>query len=209
MPSLLRILNAVRRRVLIHRRGLLAVAVGVLAWSLVSAARPADPPGATVWTAERDLPSGTVLGTDDLTRTEFPTEAAPKAQHDLRSLIGRTLAAPVGEGEVVTRTATISNERLDGYPGRSAVPIRIPDADTVGLLRPGDHVDLVGNDLQDGGPGRLVAQDAVVLALPRSSPSGSGPVLSGRLVVFAVPSDQVTEVAAAASALFLTVIWNR
>jgi pilus assembly protein CpaB len=209
MSAVLRVLNAIRRRVLIHRRVLVALCLAALAWSVVTTLEPPPPSTESVWTASKDLPSGTVLSAQDLLRRSVPPGNAPVASHDLESLVGRTLAAPLGRGEVATTTQTMGSGHLVGYPGRSAVPIRIPDADTVDLLRSGDHIDLVGTDPQSDAPGTRVAEDAVVLSVPRRADRGSAPALTGRLVVLAVPSDTVVGVASAASRLFLTVIWNR
>ncbi|RZI82246.1 MAG: pilus assembly protein CpaB, partial [Microbacterium sp.] len=203
MPSVPAALHAVRRRLLIHRRGLAALCVAVLTWSVLATVRPSAPPSATVWTAVRELPSGTVLSAADLHATRVPPGAAPEAAHDLGSLTGRVLAAPLGTGEVATATQLMGNGHLAGYPGRSAVPLRIPDAATVGLLHTGDRVDLVASDPQSPRRGTRIATDAVVLAIPPAAAPGSAPALEGRLVVFAVPSQDVVEVAAAATGLFL------
>lgn len=209
MPSALDALHGVRRRLLIHRRGLIALCLAVLVWSVVATLRPPDPPSATVWTAVRDLASGTVLQPDDLRATRIPRDAVPRAAHDLRSLAGRVLATPLGAGEAATATHLMGNDHLAGYPGRSALPLRIPDADAVSLLRTGDRVDLVASDPQQAQRGSRIATDAIVLAVPEPRTAGNAPALDGRLVVFAVPTEEVVAVAAAASGLFLTIIWNR
>lgn len=212
MPSAfatsLPVLTRVRRQLLIHRRGLLALCLAVLAWCVISAAHPPAAAGEPVWVAVRDLPSGAVLSAADLTSVVVPAAAAPRAAHGLRAILGRTLAAPLGQGETATVTQTMGNDRLRGYPGRSAVPVRIPDPDTVDLLHPGDHLELVASDPQQHGPGVRIAQDAVVLAVP-ATPSTSSATRDGRLVVLAVPSEDVLAVASAAARLLLTVIWNR
>lgn len=208
-PSLPDVLDRVRRRVLIHRRGLVALAAAVLAWTVVTALRPPAPPQDTVWAARRDLAAGTTLTRDDLARTDVPAGATPTSAHGLRALLGRTLAAPLAEGEIATATQVVGTSRLAGYPGRSAVPVRIPDADTVGLLRVGDRIDLVGSDPAGDRPATRIAEDAVVLALPRSAAGANASPTGGRLVVLAVPDAETVEMADAASSLFLTVIWNR
>ncbi|MET3962594.1 pilus assembly protein CpaB [Marmoricola sp. OAE513] len=209
MPTTTRLLEQARRRVLIHRRALIAVAVALLVWSTLRTLHPAEPPSVTVWAAARDLPAGTVLEAGDLRRTSWSADDPPVAAHDRATLLGRTLAGPLGEGEIATTTDLVGSERMAGYPGKSAVPIRIPDADAAGLLRIGDEVDLVSSDPQSRGPGTRLVDDAIVLALPRAGSTGSSPALTGRLVLFAVPTADVAEIASAASTLFLTVIWNR
>ncbi len=44
------------------------------------------------------------------------------------AVVGRTLAAPMTRGEVMTRVSTIARGLLRGYPGTTAVPLRITDA---------------------------------------------------------------------------------
>ncbi|MCX6397454.1 MAG: SAF domain-containing protein [Propionibacteriales bacterium] len=209
MPSALNAVSQVRRHLLIHRRGLAALAAGVAVWAAVTAVRPPEPPHATVWVAVRDLSSGTVLHADDLRAVPVPADSVPRAAHDLATLDGRILAAPVGAGEVATATRLLGNPQLVGYPGRSAVPLRVPDADAAGLLRAGDRVDLVASDPQQPRHGTRIATDVVVLAVPPPASGSNATGLDGRLVVFAVPSDEAVDIAAAAAGLFLNVIWNR
>lgn len=205
MPHALDVLRRIHRRLLIHRRGLVALCAAVAVWAVVVALRPPGPATTTVWTAARDLPSGTVLAGDDLRARQVPVGVAPPAARGLDVLRGRTLAAPMSTGEIATTTRLMGNDQLSGYPGRSALPLRIPDAATVGLLRPGDRVDLVGSDPQRPQHGTRITRDAIVLALPQESGTGH----EGRLVVFAVPSEEAVAVASAASGLFLDLIWNR
>ena len=77
-------------------------------------------------------------------------------------------------GEVLTRVSTLARGLLRGYPGTTAVPLRITDAATVDLLRVGDRISLVVAD-PDGRrtPTRLV-DDVPVVAIPRSPDSGVG-----------------------------------
>lgn len=203
------VVRRLHRRLLIHRRGLIALCLALVTWSVLTALRPPDPATVTVWTAARDLPSGTVLQSDDLRATRVPREVVPRAAHDLATLTGRVLAAPIGVGEVATSTQLMGNDQLAGYPGRSALPLRIPDADTVSLLRTGDRVDLVASDPQQPQHGHRIASDAIVLALPQAASGTTGPLTEGRLVVFAIPEADVVNVASASSGLLLNVIWNR
>lgn len=210
MPALLRALDRLRRRLLIHRRLLAALCTGLAVLLTVSALRPPDPATTLLWTADRPLPSGTVLDADDLRRTEFRPGSEPvSAVRADQQLLGRTLAVPLEEGEVLTPAKVVGEGLLAGHPGRAAVPLRIPDGDVVGLLRVGDRVDVIASDPQGRRPSERLATGASVLALPEPSRGSSGPGLSGRLVVLAVPSTDVAHVAEAGTSLFLTVIWNR
>ncbi|MFJ3162166.1 RcpC/CpaB family pilus assembly protein [Streptomyces kanasensis] len=112
-------------------------------------------------------------------------------------------------------------------PGRAALvsaPVRIADAETVRLLRPGDRVDVIaapvtaaGTAAEDGGPpARVVASGVRVTEVPR--PEGApahgagaagewadGGTAGGALVVVAVPRPTATALAAAAATSRLVV----
>ncbi|RNL62406.1 pilus assembly protein CpaB [Nocardioides marmoriginsengisoli] len=204
----------IHRSLLIHRRGLAALCLGLSCWLVLGEVRAGPARTVEVWTAAHDLPGGAALTADDLRRTKFLAETAPPAAA-LRAeqLVGRTLAAPLARGDVLTRADLVGSRRLDGYPGRSAVGLRIPDADAAALLRPDDHVDLVASDPQQRGAGsrdpETLVRDAIVLAVPRAASGPGAGDHPGRLVVFAVPSDDAAHVAATGATLFLTPIWNR
>lgn len=206
----LRVLGDLRRRVLVHRRLLAGLLAAVAAWVLAQAATAPPPPTEPVWTAARDLPSGSVLDRDDLTRAAFAPGTAPEAAvRSIADVVGRTLATPLGSGEPITAAHLAGAERLAGYPGRSAVAVRIPDADVAGLLTPGQRVALVATDPQGGGEPERVVDDAAVIAVPRASGTAAGGALTGRLVVFAVPADRADDLAAAATTRYLAVVWSR
>jgi hypothetical protein len=88
------------------------------------------------------------------------------------------------------------------------VPLRITDAAVVDLLRVGDRISLVVAD-PDGrrAPSRLV-DDVPVIAIPKVHESLSSGT-PGRLVVAAIPSEQASEVAAAAATSILIPVWSR
>ena len=200
----------VRRRVLLHRRSLAAVLAGAAVLVGLQAAAP--PPAATVavWTAGRDLPSGTVLTAADLVSTPYPPGIVPRGVvRDPREVLGATLAAPVRHGEPVTRIRTVGAGLLHGYPGTTAVPLRITDADVVDLLRVGDEVSFVVADPDGRTPPQDLVDDVPVVAIPRPSRSGLTAGTPGRLVVVAVPRDRAADVAGRASAGVLIPVWSR
>jgi Flp pilus assembly protein CpaB len=207
----LRVLDQVRRRILVHRRVLGAGCAATAVWLVLQAATAPPPQTVLVWTARHDLVSGTVLTDRDLQRTGFTPGSVPA--HALRSpgaVLGRTLATPLGAGEPVTPAHLVGTEPLDGYPGRAAVAVRIPDPAVAALLAPGQRVALVASDPQGVRPPERIAPDAAVLAVPRSpaGETGSG-LLGGRLVVFAVPEDQADALASAGASRYLSVVWSR
>ena len=207
---LLRLLDDLRRRVLVHRRLLGSAFAAAAVWLVVSAATDPPPARVPVWTAARELSSGTVLTRADVVRTGFAPGSVPAgATRALGTVLGRTLATPLGAGEALTAAHLTGATALSGYPGRSAVAVRIPDADVVSLLTPGQRVSLVASDPQGGTEPERVVDDAAVLAVPHVS-TGAGPgTLGGRLVVFAVPDARADDLAAAGTSRYLSVVWTR
>lgn len=205
----LRLLDDLRRRILVHRRLLGALSAALAAWLVVQAASAPPPATVPVWTAARDLSSGTVIGPGDLHRTGFAPGSVPaSAVRSVQSVVGRTLATPLGAGEPVTAAHLVGTDRLAGYPGRAAVAVRIPDPAVAALLTPGQRVDLVASDPQGGRPPERLVEDAAVLAVPRSGGAGDG-MVTGRLVLFAVPDGLADELASAGTSRYLTVVWSR
>ncbi len=210
LRPLLRPLRRLHRQVRLHRRPLAALSVGTAVLLGLQVTSPPPAPTVAVWTASHDLPSGSLLTTTDLTPVRLPPDGVPdRAVRDLRELLGRPLAAPVARGETLTGLRVLGPGLLDGYPGRSAVPLRITDAATVALLRVGDRVSFVVAD-PDGRtqPTTLVA-DVPVVAIPREQSAGFVNGIPGRLVVAAVPAERAAEVAARAATGILIPVWSR
>jgi hypothetical protein len=88
------------------------------------------------------------------------------------------------------------------------MPVRLPDAGMVGLLRVGDRIDLVATDPQGSGT-EVVAAGVRVLALPRTPPDPGGTALTGRLVVVGAAGAEVTAIADAAVRAFLSFTYAR
>ncbi|MGQ5225771.1 hypothetical protein [Streptomyces sp. yara] len=85
-----------------------------------------------------------------------------------------------------------------------SAPVRIADAATVRLLRPGDRVDVIAaEETVSGGDARVVARGARVTEVPEP-PDGDG----GALVVLSVPRDTAAELAgASATARLAVTLW--
>ncbi len=106
-----------------------------------------------------------------------------------------------------------------GRPRAATVtaPVRIADAATVRLLRPGDRVDVIAAD--GGGAARVVASGARVTGVPEppgapgadGTRAGAGPVPAaeaGALIVLAVPRADAARLAGAGAAGRLAVtLW--
>ena len=198
-------LRSVRRAVLARRRPLAALLTAVAVATGIHAAAAPPPPSVDVVVAARDLPAGTVLTPGDLRAVGFAPGSVPAgASDDAVDAVGRTLAAPVRAGEPVTDVRVVGPALTDGYPGLTAVPVRLPDAGMVELLRVGDRVDLVAADPQGGGAS-VVATDVPVLAVPATGPDVGASGLPGRLVVVGAEAAEVPRIADASVRTFLTI----
>lgn len=211
-----------------HRR-IVGVLLAVAAVSgAYLAGRPAPRPRRAVLVATHDLAGGHRLHGADLAVRRLPAAAVPAGA--LRSgAKGRVLAGAVRRGEPLTDARLLGPGLLTGYPaGTVAAPVRIADAGSVRLVRPGEHIDLLaaattapdagavsGKPPRSGGtapgardpgardPGALdlVAADVPVLAVPRVS----GDPRDGALVVVAVDADQARRLARSAVTARLSV----
>jgi Flp pilus assembly protein CpaB len=192
--------------VVLHRRWLLAVCVGLAVLTGLRTVSPPPPPTTQVVVAAHDLPGGRVLTADDLAVRRVPAEVPPAGSASQTATVaGRTLAAPVRSGEVITDRRVLGAGLLEAHPGAVAVPVRVPDVEVRDLLRVGDRVDLVAASRQGAAP--VVADAAPVLALPRPRSQESAVAAgSGALVVVAVPETDALEVARASAAGVLGVV---
>ncbi|MFJ3304760.1 hypothetical protein ACIPSA_16865 [Streptomyces sp. NPDC086549] len=164
------------------------------------AASPPSPP---------PLPSPRPLGTDAPATCEVPHFAPVRVRggrYQLQRLVRHRRRA-VAAGLAVTAAALVAagpsaatdpghGERPRGHPVAEptrrhravdvvAAPVRIADAATVRLLRPGDRVDVIAaEDPVTGGDARVIARGARVTKLPEF-PDGAAE--SGALVVLSVP----------------------
>ena len=192
---------------LVRRRLLAAVLAGLAVVTGVRAASLPPVETAPVLVAAGDLPSGSRLGAEDLRTVQLPVDAVPVgAVPDPAAAQGRTLAAPVRDGEPLTDVRLVAPGLLEGYPGLVAAPVRVADPGAVRLLAVGDRVDLVAVR-PDGGAASVVAPAAAVVAVPRQEPDDG--LVGGALVVVAVPEDQALALAEAAIGAVLTVVLNR
>ncbi|AXK35205.1 hypothetical protein DVA86_23765 [Streptomyces armeniacus] len=105
--------------------------------------------------------------------------------------------APPGPAPAREAGARAGQDRTGGRHGpsgggRVSAPVRIADAATVRLLRPGDRVDVIASP-PDSGPARVVARGARVEAVPEAGAHGS----EGALVVLAVARETAVKLAGA------------
>ncbi|WP_405911419.1 RcpC/CpaB family pilus assembly protein [Streptomyces longwoodensis] len=124
-----------------------------------------------------------------------------------------------GAGDPPARTPTASAGPVRRGPPAEPVsaPVRIADAATVRLLRPGDRVDVIaaeqratemgaGAGTRAGTGARVVARGAVVTRIPEAGDAGD--VGEGALVVLSVPrSTAVRLVGAGTTARLAVALW--
>ncbi len=91
-------------------------------------------------------------------------------------------------------------------PRRVTAPVRIADAETVRLLRPGDRVDVIAaEETARGGDARVVARGARVTKVPEPL---EGVSEGGALVVLSVPRATAARLAgASATARLAVTLW--
>ncbi|WP_242483060.1 hypothetical protein [Streptomyces sp. HSG2] len=126
-------------------------------------------------------------------------------------------APPAGRGHPPAATRSASDPlAAAGVPGRPppggrrvSAPVRIADADTVALLRPGDRVDVVATGEVPGGDDvRVLARGARVSEVPEAGEREGGGTEAGALVVLSVARATAVRLAAAGTATRLAVtLW--
>ncbi len=80
LPPARRRLRAARHRLRRHRRPLAATFAALAVVTALRVLAPAPPETVDVLVATGDLPSGTVLGRDDLERRAWPRDLAPQGR---------------------------------------------------------------------------------------------------------------------------------
>jgi pilus assembly protein CpaB len=186
------------------------LALALLFVALVSALHVTKPSPAAVPTvalvvAAHELAPGATIAAGDLRVVSWPVSLRPAAAVAAKDAVGRTLAGAVGAGEVITTFRLVGRDLSAGLPpGLIAVPVPLVDAGALGLIRAGNHVDLLSPPTDAAGTAVVVAADVLVLAiLPRAADATSG---NAQLVVAV---DQPTELRIAqviTSPLLATVI---
>lgn len=192
------------RRAVAWRRRLLAagLAAGSVAFA-IQALAPPPPAGTDVVVAARDLPAGTLLSAGDLRLAYRPTSDVPGgALGTTAAATGRPVSSAVRRGEVLTDVRLVGPGALRGLAaGTVAAPVRIADAESAALLRPGDVVDLLAASAVPDAPtgeARLVASAVRVLLAPRQQRSGlTAGVGNGALLLVATSSSTAARLAAA------------
>jgi pilus assembly protein CpaB len=182
------------------------VAAGLAVLTGISAAAPGGPPRTPVLTAAAQLPGGTVLAAADLEVRDLVTADLPEgARSDPAELVGRTLAAPLPAGQVVTELAVVGS-RSAAAPGHLLAPLRLADTGLTGLLRSGDLVDIIAADDQSA-KAAVVATSVRVVAVPAVDEEDAA-ATPGALVLLEVDPATATELAGAAAAGPVSIAWR-
>jgi pilus assembly protein CpaB len=182
---------------------MLAVLAAVLTG--LAAAAPEGPPTVTAVRTAAALEGGTRLASDDLEVAQIVAADAPDdVVADPSVLLGRTLAAPVPGGQVLTERAVVSAR---ASPGRVLAPLRLADPETVALLRAGDVVDVLAADPQ-AEQAFVAGRGVRVVTVPAALDSTGGADLGGALVLVEVDPETARVLARAAVSTTLTVIWR-
>ncbi|MFI6893648.1 hypothetical protein ACIBM4_06010 [Streptomyces sp. NPDC050256] len=99
-----------------------------------------------------------------------------------------------GSGRGAAEAAGSASRRVPPPVRLVSAPVRIADAETVRLLRPGDRVDVIASEGAGAGS-RVLAKGARVTRVPTASAEGS--TENGALIVLSVPRATATTLAGA------------
>ncbi|MEU6774157.1 hypothetical protein [Streptomyces sp. NPDC046759] len=170
---------------------------------------PSPAPSSPSWLFPPPLRLPRPLGTDAPATCgvpQFPPVRVRGGRHQLQRLVRHRRRA-IAAGLAVTAAALVAagprtgpvphrSEQARGHPVTAPVrrparadlvtaPVRIADAATVRLLRPGDRVDVIAaGDPSAGGVARVLARGVRVTKVPEPLEGGAE---SGALVVLSVP----------------------
>lgn len=160
--------KAIRHFVLQHRRVIAACFAGLAVLFGLSALQPSTP-GTPVVVSRHDLRGGALIDAGDLrTVTMAPGSKASHSWSAPHELIGRRIAAPMRQGEVLTDYRLLEPGLLAGYgKGLVLATIHIADPTQLAALRVGDHVNVIGTDPQGEAGSTIIARRAVIVSLPR------------------------------------------
>ena len=191
-------------RALRRHRGAVAglCAAGAVLTALPLVAPPA-PATSTVLVAARDLSPGAPLTEADVRAASLPASLVPEgALRDRADAVGRSVGGPVRRGEALTDVRLLGSGLLH-RTGLVAVPVRLADGATAGLLRAGDRVDVLAAATGGDRPAVravTVAAGVQVLAVPSAEEASDG-----ALVVVAATPETAARLAAAAVSARLSV----
>ncbi|MBA2473031.1 MAG: flagellar biosynthesis protein FlgA [Pseudonocardiales bacterium] len=195
-------------RTLLLRRVIAAMLVGLAAVLALTPGRAISPDDAVV-VAARDLAAGTVLEPGLVTLRGIPEQVVPDgAARNPSAVLGRTLAAPVRRGELLTDVRLTGSDlarTISTNPDTVSVSLRLADPGVATLLRPGATVDVVTVGERQDEPVVLARGARVLAVLEAGTHAGER---ASRLVLVALDPVSATRVAAASISQTLTVTFR-
>lgn len=197
-----------------YRRPLVAALAALTVAVSLSALAPEHTETSPVVVAARDLPSGAVLDASSVRIVHLAREALPPGVlDDVEAVTGQQLAFPAASGSPVASAMLVGPGLLTGTAsGTVAVPVRPSDPETIGLLSPGQLVDVVlseGNGYERAVGSEVIARGVPVLWVPTGAAdtwldSGQS---AGMVVVAASQQDSAALAGAAARGrIFLVLV---
>ena len=161
-------MERIHRLVHEHRRLLAAAFTGLAVLAALTALRPSDDLE-PVLVARHDLPSGEVIGADDVRTASVPAGSAPAHSLTRDDAMGRRVAGPMRAGEPLTDYRVVRPGSLAGYREDAVRTTVRVDAAEVADLRVGDRVDVVAADPGGETPAEIVARGVELVAVPAPS----------------------------------------
>lgn len=161
-----------------HRRKLAVTAAVLAVLCGVQAAAPPSAETTAVVVAAAAVPGGTVLTEEHLEVVEFPPAHLPEqAVTEAAALQGRTVAAPLTAGQVLTEASVVSPGLMPADDDRVLTPVEIDAGGLPQLLVVGDAVDLVAvtgpDEIGTGTGAEIVARAARLVSIARPDDSGT------------------------------------
>ncbi len=190
------------RLVFTHRRLLAALCAGLAVLLTIAAVDDGSSTRRVVVVTD-DLDAGTVLTAEHVTVRDLPIDAAPDAAlTSKRDAVGRALAGPVREGEVMTDRRVVDARDLTGFgiDDPALATVRVTDRAVLGALHVGSRVDVVAVDPHDEAAPSVIARSVAVVSLPAGHDDGAD------VIGLVAPNEVAVALAAAGLGAGLTVI---
>ncbi|NJC56264.1 SAF domain-containing protein [Brevibacterium marinum] len=164
-----------------------ACACALVVWILTP-----DQDGTAIVVANRDLPPGSELGSQDLAVVEFPASLVPeKSFTSVSEAEHKRTSAGLSEGSPVTRSAVLDQQALPEDSTDLLMPVRLADDASAALLQPGQRIRLFSS-LPDGGS-EVVVEEVTIARLVEKADGISAE--SGQLVSVMLSSDDAGRIA--------------
>lgn len=164
-----------------------ACACALVVWILTP-----DQDGTSIVVANRNLPPGTELRSQDLTVVEFPTRLVPdKAFTSISDADHQRTSAGLSRGSPLTQSTVFDQQALPEGSTDLLMPVRLADDASAALLQPGQRIRLFSS-LPDGGSDVVVKE----VTIARLVDKGDGiSAESGQLVSVILSSDDAERIA--------------